>query len=61
MISKSISGKTRQKWEVIPQQLSLEEALKILNPDNRDYIDKKRGAYKRILIELNKGGQNEKN
>lgn len=52
MVSRSIGGKRRQKWELIPDQLTLKQALEILNPDNRDYIYRKRGAYKRILMEL---------
>ena len=57
MIAKSIGGKTRQKWELIPEQLTLQQALEILNPDYPDYIYRKRGAYQRILIELKKRGK----
>jgi len=52
MISKSIGGKTKQKWELCPEQLTLEQALEILNPDNKDYIGNKRGAYKRVVNAL---------
>ena len=58
MVSRSIGGKRRQKWELIPDQLTLKQALEILNPDNRDYIDRKRGAYQRVLIELRKNPKN---
>ena len=57
MISTSKGGKTKQKWELIPEQLTLQQALEILNPDNREPINYKRGAYQRILIELKKRGK----
>lgn len=41
-------------WTLGPEQLTLEQALEILNPDNKDYIYRKRGAFKRVLMELEK-------
>jgi hypothetical protein len=48
-------------WEIDCNSLTLEEALKILNPDNY-YIYRmaeKRGAYKRIVIELDNANPSE--
>jgi len=43
-------------WTTEPSQLTLEQALEILNPDSGyQYIALRRGAYKRLLIELKKG------
>ncbi len=57
MISKGIGGKTKKIWELCPEQLTLEQALEILHPDSKECIGNKRGAYKRIVMELKKEGK----